>query len=95
MQPDQTRRPYPAFRAWVVRLGVYLAVAVAVALTALAVLRRMLPDGLPEPLAWLAMLAAGWVLGGLAGHIGWTLLHDRREAAWRELDQEFRRADGR
>lgn len=51
MQPDQSRRQYPAFRAWLIRLVVYGVAAAGAVLIAATQLPRLLPEGTPWPLA--------------------------------------------
>lgn len=88
MQPDRSRRSYPAFRAWVLRQVGYVAVAMAGAMAAVVVVASLLPGGLPGPLRLAAMLATALGAGLVADHVVAMLLHDRREAAGRELGLE-------
>jgi hypothetical protein len=63
MQPDQTRRPYPAFRAWLIRLVAYAATGMGVVVAAVVLLGRLLPAGVPPLLVLAVQVAAGSALG--------------------------------
>jgi hypothetical protein len=99
MQPDQTRRPYPAFRAWLVRLLAYAATGMGVVVAAVVLLGRLLPAGVPPLLALAVQVVAGFALGAVVNHVVLTVLHDHREAAGRELAADLaeyqRRLHGR
>lgn len=58
----------------------------------------LLPAGTPPLLTIAVVTATGWLLGAVVWHVVSTLLHDWRQAAWRELEGELeearRRLDG-
>jgi 8-oxo-dGTP pyrophosphatase MutT (NUDIX family) len=86
-------RRYPAFRAWLVRLLGYGALAMV--LIAVVMVWLILPwlDGMHWPLAAAAALPAGWLLGAVAMYVVTTALRDREQAARRELEERARQLE--
>jgi hypothetical protein len=84
---------YPAFRAWLVRLLGYGALAMV--LIAVVMVWLILPwlGGMHWPLAAAVALPAGWLLGMVGMYVVVTALHDREQAARCELEELARQLE--
>lgn len=89
MQPDRCRRSHPAARAWLVRMAAGGLLVLATSAAAVELVGRALSGWLHPELAGLVTLAVAVPVGLVGGHVVTTLLRDRMEAAWRELDSEL------
>jgi glucose-6-phosphate dehydrogenase assembly protein OpcA len=86
-------RRYPAFRAWLVRLLGYGALAMVLIAVVMVWLVGQIPDGMHWLPVSAAALPAGWLLGAVAMYVVTTALHDREQAARRELEELARQLE--